>query len=479
MYALPRTVVDVELTIQRTSKKPGRFWELTDLFFPDYNPVDGQCKHKPNNKRGEQVSFEIKSAMIDTFGEPDPDHVYYLKIHGKRALKQTAEFQFTEAGAVTGLKASVENQTSDVILTSLGAVSGMLNKTLFRASRDLTSKSLDDCKAKGKWDSSVSFQCYVRDPVYPEIGLNFDQLEPSCDEDDTKTCQADLERWFNKYPEKKERMVAAKKIYEAIAGKIVEQYRPQSEISGAVNRFISVWFSGERKSETWSGNFHLYPAEKPSASNIKAPDTLSVLSFSKRDGICNPDKLTNYTGAPPPAKFGKDSENCDDIEITFDLASDQLARIYKYNFVDPPDSDATGFRYRVPGEATASVIWKNGKEDVVLNQATIQVAQFGVIAALPADLGGKAALMDMTFYESTGALKGFTLTSEPLITHGIVDSTLSPLNELLEARKTQHENAAKESDQLNRRERRRKLLEERNKILNLCATLQIDPCEVP
>ena len=485
VYALPRTVVDLDLAVQRSSKKPGRYWELADLFFPDRNPVDGKNKDKPEDGRVEEVSFKAKGATIDTFGEPDADHVYYLKIQGAGALKHTGEFQFTESGVMTGLKASVENQTSDVILGSLSAVSGLLTRAapgFYRALRDKLSDQLDGCRTNSHWDSSKSIECYLGDPGYPEIGGNFEQLDPSCDEDHTKTCREDLKQWF-KDSQRKKRMLNAKIIYQEIVKKIGRRNYPQIGSREPTDVLISEWFAGTRKSESWSGNFHLQPTQTPLLENGPDPEPLTVLQLSKEDGICNRDELTDYTGVPPPAKFGKKEgepcESSEDVKIVFKRPSGQLAWVYKRNFFDPHDIESTGFRYRVPAEATASVTWNDGQEDVVLGKAAIQVAQFGAIAAFPADLGGKAVMMDMTFHESTGALKGFKLTSKPLITKGLVDSVSSSLNEVLEARKKQGEVAAKESDQLNQRERRRKLLEERDKILKLCETLQIDPCEVP
>lgn len=67
----------------------------------------------------------------------------------------------------------------------------------------------------------------------------------------------------------------------------------------------------------------------------------------------------------------------------------------------------------------------------------LMVAQQGVIAALPSELGGKAVTHDMSFYEASGALKSYNLLSQPAVNKGVVDSLSTTSNALLDAQKKQ------------------------------------------
>ena len=111
-------------------------------------------------------------------------------------------------------------------------------------------------------------------------------------------------------------------------------------------------------------------------------------------------------------------------------------------------------------------------EGSVNSQARLPVGQFGKVFSLPATTGGKSTMFNLKFYEATGALKNFEVTSKAALTKGATDQFGSTVTSLMDAQKKREE----QDSEVSRLKKQRELLEERVKIRKACAELQIE-CE--
>ena len=75
-YSLPKTILNVELTVTKTVKSPGQFCGFADLFVPD-NDLNAPCGDKTVTKTA------VKGFAVTGVGVPDPNKTYLLPAASK------------------------------------------------------------------------------------------------------------------------------------------------------------------------------------------------------------------------------------------------------------------------------------------------------------------------------------------------------------------------------------------------------------
>ena len=466
------------MSVKRTSFTPGEYWDLRELFVPSKSALDAP---PGTPRKGKVLRFEVASPSLTVKGEPDPDHVYYLEVGGSGTLKQVAHFQLAESGAVTGMLSEVDNQTSDVILAAFGGLTGALTRSLFRAG---AAKPLTPSDAPCK--PAESFNCFLEDY---DLQQNFLGLSPEW--------QSHYEAVFAS-PEK-DRLVAAAKKYARDIREYMELTRRLREGSVPIgpqlefvvkerDRILAertrALFTEQAQEATWTGTFYVRPAAL-STSQLEAgtaPTPVVLFSLDPGAGICAFSEGAELAGLRPPARFLAVKRDCNDVRLEFELTpKDQFAQVFSRHFVQSEAGNSTrgsGYRFRVPARTRVELVVSEGPDKAKhTGRWYVMVAQFGALGIFPADLGGKTVAFDTQFYEASGALKSFKLTSQPLLTKGVVEAVSTSTNALFDARNKQLEAASKAADELTQLERRRKLLEERKKIREYCEALGLSEAE--
>ena len=106
IYALPRTVVTVEITAVKHITVPGPYHEYADEFLG--------IKDVPHEK---QVYWTMENVKLADYTEVDPDYYYSVKDPGSSVLKNNM-FQLTEKGLI--LDASKVGIYSDTVYRFIG-----------------------------------------------------------------------------------------------------------------------------------------------------------------------------------------------------------------------------------------------------------------------------------------------------------------------------------------------------------------------
>lgn len=89
LYALPRTVVRVDVWVTREQRFPGPFVDYAEEYLGQKEVVRNQSTH-----------FRIEKAEIMAVAEPDPDHYYFVE-HDEKSTDETW-LTFTQSGLVAG-----------------------------------------------------------------------------------------------------------------------------------------------------------------------------------------------------------------------------------------------------------------------------------------------------------------------------------------------------------------------------------------
>jgi hypothetical protein len=130
-------------------------------------------------------------------------------------------------------------------------------------------------------------------------------------------------------------------------------------------------------------------------------------------------------------------------------------------------SGERGFFYRVP--ATADVLLKLGDDTVTKSKQVI--AQFGITASLPASTGGKSTAYALKFYEATGALKSFNVTSKAVMGKSTADALGTDVTTLVTAKQAADQAQRTKQDELTVLDRQAKILTDKKAIYDNCKAL--------
>ena len=119
-YALPRTVVHVQVPFKRKDASPGRFEPFAPCFFPSDIAAD--------RVRKKAKSFAIQPATFTSRGEPDPDEHYIAKIKGGYFENKTMFLEFNGDGVITKGDASSENVAVDIAINAAKTAVSLIAK---------------------------------------------------------------------------------------------------------------------------------------------------------------------------------------------------------------------------------------------------------------------------------------------------------------------------------------------------------------
>lgn len=112
-YALPRTVIQMQIPVKRTDKAPGEFGRYARCFFSK--------EVAAGRVMAESKSFSIEQPIFTSRGEPDPDGHFIAKIKGGLFENKTLFLEYNEDGVITKGEATSENTAIDVAIKAARA----------------------------------------------------------------------------------------------------------------------------------------------------------------------------------------------------------------------------------------------------------------------------------------------------------------------------------------------------------------------
>jgi hypothetical protein len=481
-YALPRTVVSIDVPIDLTESKPGAYADYAPIFFPERKAV-----------KTAEKKLSVKLAKFSTFGEPDPSAVYYVKVVGGAAVDWSRTFQLNEDGTITSGKEQADNQISDIVLGTLSAAAGLAAKGIGAAA---------PCPAAISGEQAIL--CYLN-ALGAEYADNFENLKSKDQalfdriiakntQDTNGSYTVKLNAAITKAVESALKIVLLTNQRESMLTNPMPAVNLSDAIFTRIDALITErvnGFTGTETKSTWTGSFEVRPKQ--------VTDIVLLFKINPPGGLC---VVTDVAGKEqPPSNFLYNfgtSEKPDtpvycksggdglmDVRVQFSPAkadADQMLTRIRNNYNVVADEDTTpfkeerSFRFRIPAYVKASLVTE--AKGSIGSETRILVGQFGSIVALPATPGGKSSMYSLQYYASTGALKNFDLTTKAVLTKATVDSLNGSAASILDAEYKAAQAKAKAADQLNQLDRTRSILEDQVKILAACKTLNID-CSKP
>jgi len=561
-YALPRTVIKVDVPVKLTVDTPGELERFTPCFFSE--------EVSQNRIRVFEKSFNIEPATFSARGEPDPDQHFVVKTKGGYFEHKSMLLEYTPDGILTKGEAESKDEslefavkTATTILSiaakasipALVAASPVQARIEFQACRAAIVSEQSDIAATAAKNvaqvapaaipNATNAESYAKQARAEAIKArkaltDFRAGDPNAEGTALTAASSAIGNAQNVANEANLAVIAAGAIPKATAAskavnrlnEIIQEAAPpppappappappgqasaaftsdyekaveiseaikslqsqrESLASGAnsganipaetlklmlketdttIEAYRNSYFLGTSTEKIWTGPFEFVP---PTAGPAAVPAISGTFfSFSEEDGICE-GPVADALGIKIPKKF-KPKSGCAAISpawlpvaVRVERNPDEdgfLANLDAAHRADEKKDRQRGFYYRIPAKAAAilQVGVAAAAKDVARTNGLV-VAQYGIVASLPASSSGRTTQYTIALDESTGALKNFKLGSDPLLQKSILDDVDSSATALVEAKKAREKAKAEANDVLAQKKRELELLKTQNEI---------------
>ena len=216
-------------------------------------------------------------------------------------------------------------------------------------------------------------------------------------------------------------------------------------------------FLGGSEVKIWTGVIEYTPTNPivAGANNI-------IFTYSKGGGICTAGSLTDLQKIKVNPSFLHDETTANPCNKTLTIAVDPTNGgnndspfINQVKAAANPNQ-TSGWYYRIPARGKVTFIetgTKAGDMPHTLGISELTIAQFGTIASMPAKSAGKTSSANIVLDESTGALKNFKVSSDPLLDANTLKDAQTAVQTVIDA-----------SDPVAKRKRELELLQLQNQI---------------
>jgi hypothetical protein len=429
IYALPNTVVRVQMKVDKSEYKSARYSGYAAIFAPDGKPV---CKEQTCAAEHKNVFSIQQGTTFSTYGEPDPENVFLIKFAGKGAIDQSISMTWNEAGLASAASSSVTNRTGDVVMSSLKLLAGIGTKAALGAG------SVDDkgvpqppCQPEASETDKFVFPILAQYGAIATVQLigNYCEIKKT----DRDALARDTSLLTNATKDYVNQIVPLVNARTKVLGGSSVTLDPTgllTKIETEINNQLTVLYLGNKKTTTWDGALDVR--------SLNAGTPIVVLKIDAARGICLGSSETPPETKPIPPEFLLAPADCDAAGLVTLSLSYYPARDRQLftKLVDVTGGDRS-FRYRIPAQVRA-VFGDNKK---TYGAGVFSVAQLGTVISLPANRHSKMLSYDLGFIEATGGLKTFKLGTTGALDSATVDALSSVGGTLVDARNTAKKNA--------------------------------------
>lgn len=345
IYALPKTVLRVEVEATQTEFKPGPYASYASKYLGISNVP-----------KKDSIAWFISDVQISTYPEPDPNQYYYIETN---RFNQTDLLTLTETGLIVSLEGEAGKPAS-------GSKTDLFLNQVFNQPIELTQLPVMDAQTERidtTYRTIITDTSFLRIPVLRKQQVN-------------KSLEEKAEEIANLILELREEKIALLigDINEFPDGKALEIII--NEFEKMEKQYLPL-FTGTRTEQVLSAVYEFTPTiNNQGSKNI-------LLRFSPHKGILS---NTDLSGNPVMVEV---------INRDFTRTFDDF-KIHKDTLVE----ESKGLVYRVPDEAIVRVV--NGSKVIATKKTSI--AQYGKINILPKRLISKKGIK-IDFYPETGGIK--------------------------------------------------------------------------
>lgn len=343
-YALPRTVLNIDVTVTKTEKVPGPFAEYAGKYLGLTDVI-----------RDKSVNYDLSDIKISSYAEPDPTQFYFVKYDPEAFEDKPFYISFTESGLIKSVNTYFDSESYKLALEEQ-------NEYGYQES-EATFDYFIDTNLKEKIDTIV--QMVIKDTVIVERQI----FQSSWVEKGKETRAKEVADFILKLRNQKMDLISG--FQEIQYQKETIEYM-HKEINKVESSYLDL-FTGLTSTSKIKYRFTYLP-DKSAVGRHR-----QIFRFCNEEGIF------------PVSRRDKGSL------VSLELQRDETTRqpeVFIRRNTDPKIKEY-GFYYRIPEHAKVTI--KQG--DTIKSDARLLITQFGTIASLPSDN------LKIEFYPNTGFIK--------------------------------------------------------------------------
>lgn len=449
-FSLPKTILDVDMTVVKTTLTPGRFCAYLDLFFFGVEPnADCSADLKPVTKTG------VRDFVVTAVGVPNPAYSYLLPPaqHGGWAIDTASGLELSERGLINSMSDERTNRRAEVVIAAVRGLASIAARAAVAAAAPLEASSAASDEEK--------FKKFLGDW---QLVWNFEQIKAK----DKPRADKLLELFSKKDPS----LHAARGAYEVITD-LDAQYRSLLGGQGAVGaatliaevrKEIEVQrngaFLGTVDQGTWTPTFQVDPPKDAAATEL-----ILIADCGAKLG-----SGATLTKAPLPRSIECTTAN---QPIALRLKAIQAPARDLGDIAACADANRVlkGIPFIVPQMATAAL---DGAPKLPPQQ--VELAHWGTASCLT--VPGSSYTAAVAYWGSSGAIKTVKFTSKSAVSREAVEALSGAAGEVQQAlidARAKAEEQSKDKD-LAALKAQRERLEEKVKIKEACQALNMT-CE--
>lgn len=434
-YALPRTVIQVDVSVKKTVEKKGKYQKFAECFFG------------AKGIEADKTTVSIERATFSSRGEPDPGQVFMIKVPGRYFEDKTINLDLTSEGVMTKGEASSTNHAVEVAVAAIKTFTPIIT-SLATGGAATAAVKRDEQKGDITDRQKECLEAITPKPDDREL------------KEAIKTYVAIIE-----LQARRDEFISGGQVGLGLPKETFEAML--KEIDRRIKSLTGL-FLGTTDEQTWVSTHDFTPE-----TTLMSRTLFEYAPRGADPGVCR----RFYTGLNPIDPDFVTKYSCDSplkVKLTVTVgrrgqSGPQFSQ--QVGAANLREGGERGFYYRIPSMTTAMVEAEEYESKDSNNIRTaekghdnVAVAQLGMVASLPASTNGRMTKYTLSLYENSGAMKNFTLGSDALIQSSQVSDIGTAVSSVVEARNKQRAAEAAANDELKRLERRRQILEEMVKI---------------
>lgn len=351
-YALPQTVITVNMEIKKTEHKKGKFNQCAKIFL-ELTPNEREKIEQDKDSASVSIS---EKATISSIGVPDPNHIYMVELDGGFLKKQDMQLALTEAGLIT-----------DITATNIDQSIALITKTL---------------------QVGASIASSLVSPITQTSGIK-DPCEP-------------IRKELNRISETKRILISGENKTPIDAGSLkimLENLETEKKEQLALvlgNNLITTWQLTFRITPAKSGDYELFSINKKCKVQL-ANDHRNIpthKSFRSDDTKCLQTASSYFVQVDKPP------------------LNSMSETVKKFKFESSKEKQ--GIRYLIPSYTDVKLVQKIDNNLTIVALSNLPIAQLGTDVALPTETGPTKTGYVIKFYTDTGAIQTIGSNSETI-----------------------------------------------------------------
>ncbi len=343
-YALPRTVLSIDVTVNKVEKIPGPFADFSEGLLGLTDVIKNQS-----------VSYELADIKINSYAEPDPTQFYFVKYNPQDFKNMPFYISFTESGLIRSVNKDFDSESFVLALNEQNEYGYYGTEATFNHFID---PSLEE-----KIDTIV--QMVIKDTVMVERQI----LKRSWVKKGKETKAQEVADFILKLRNQKMDLISGFQEIPYPEETIKYMYE---EIKNIENDYLEL-FTGITCISSIKYRFTYLPDK------LTAGRQRQLFRFCPFEGLLPVEETDKGTLVL--------------LELQRHETTRQPEVFIKRN-IDPKKQEH-GFYYRIPEHARVKI----KKGDMVKADARLLISQFGTISSLPHDH------FEIEFYPNTGSVK--------------------------------------------------------------------------